>query len=237
MRIQPIRYGVKYVAPVVPSPVLSWRMDESSGAVIDYSGNGYNGRVDGSPTRAVSVYGGNSGVRLVSRGQGISIDKASCPLALAALQSQTCTISMVFEGSTSGVANPCPFIIWNSASGGFSTLRLGNISPAYANWSSSSSIQNYGSIQGITGSGLKIITYVRTPTQGRLYADGVLVATKAHSAGVFVATASADRIQVGGHLNFPGSYQYAGRASDLNIWNTELSADEIATLASQNGRY
>jgi len=234
LRIQPIRYGVK--PQPVPAPVLSWRMDEASGSVIDHSGNGYTGRVDGAPTRAASVYGGNSGIQLTASGHGVSIDKASCPLALAALQSQTCTISMVFEDSTSGTANPCPFVIWNNASGGFTTLRLGNTYPAYANWSSSAGAQNYGSILDGTVSGLKIITYVRTDSLGSLYVDGVLVATKVHSPSIFPATASADRIQVGGHLSFPGSYQYAGRASDLNIWDTALAPDVVAALAAQNGR-
>lgn len=235
MRCQPIRYGVK--PPPVPAPVLSWRMDETSGSVIDHSGNGYTGRVDGTPTRAVSAYGGNSGIQLTASGHGVSIDKSSCPLALAALQSQTCTISMVFENSTSGTANPCPFVIWNSASGGFTTLRLGAGLPAYANWSSTSGLQNYGSIQDGVVSGLKVITYVRTPSEGRLYVDGALVATKVHSPSIFPATASSDRIQVGGHINFPASYQYRGRASDLNIWDTALTPDNVAALVAQNGRY
>jgi hypothetical protein len=216
--------------------ILSWRMDETSNLVSDYSGNGHTGRVDGTPSRNATVYGENKGIQLTASGHGVSIDKNICPLVVAALESQTCTISMVFENSTSGVANPCPFVIWNNASGGSTTLRLGNDKPGYANWSSFTGVQNYGSIQDATVTGLKIITYVRTPSEGRLYADGVLVATKVHSPAVVPAVSSFDRIQVGGHLNFPASYQYAGRASDLNIWNVALTASEVATLASLQGR-
>jgi hypothetical protein len=223
---------IKYI----PAPILSWRMNETSGPVSDYSGNGYTGRVDGTPTRNATVYGGNKGMQLTASGHGVSIDKGACPLAVAALESQTCTISMVFENTSSGTANPSPFIIWNSASGGFPTLRLGNITPAYANWSSLAGSQNYGNIGDGTVTGLKIITYVKTPSEGRLYVDGVLVATKVHSPSVFPATSSSDRIQVGGHLNFPESYQYTGRVSDLNIWDVALTASEVATLASLQGR-
>jgi hypothetical protein len=109
---------------------------------------------------------------------------------------------------------------WDSAS----ATDIGNLSFSYA--PSSFDSQTF------------LLTYVWddvTRTKS-LYRDGVLVTSAVLGTDYPVHSPSSERVQVGGHLDFPGSYQYYGKISDLNIWDVALTSDEVATLASLQGR-
>lgn len=235
----------------IPAPILSWRMNETSGPVSDYSGNGYTGRVDGTPTRDVAMGNGNSGIQLTASGHGVSLDPTTLSPVINAIRTGSYSQSIVIRNmGWSGAHSPIPFVIWQSSSAGrevtlFIDYVQGAAGPDWvhrAGWDSASA-RDIGNLSfsyapSSFDSQTFLLTYVWddvTRTKS-LYRDGVLVTSAVLGTDYPVQSPSSERMQVGGHLNFPGSYQYYGKISDLNIWDVALTSDEVATLASLQGR-
>lgn len=248
MRIMPVRYGVRLT---VPSPILNLRMTETSGEMLDYSGNGYHGRVDGAVSRGVAMGNGNSGMQLTASGHGVSLAPADITPVISAIRTGSYSQSIVIRAmGWSGAHSPIPFVIWQSSLAGrevtlFADYVQGAAGPDWvhrAGWDSASAVDIGNFFVSYAPSSFDSQTFLLTyvydkPTRTKkLYRDGVLVGSDVLAADYTVHSPSTERVQVGGHLNFPGSYQYYGKISDLVIWDRALTDDEVATLYAQNGR-
>ncbi len=234
----------------IPAPILSWRMDETSGPVSDYSGNGYTGRVDGTPTRASAMENGNSGIRLKSLGDGVSIGQSQISPVISAIRNGSYSQSIVIRNmGSSGAHSPIPFVIWQSSfSGREVTLFADYVQGSGATWVhragwDSASATDIGNLSvsyapSSFDSQTFVLTYVWddvTRTKS-LYRDGVLVASAVLGVDYALHSGDGGRMQVGGHLEYPSSYQVYAKLSDLNIWNVALTSGEVATLARLQGR-
>lgn len=251
MRIQPIRYGVKLQPYNLSGAILNLRMTETSGDMLDYSGNGYHGRVDGAISRGVAMGNGNSGMQLTASGHGVSLDPSTLSPVINAIRTGSYSQSIVIRNmGWSGAHSPLPFVIWQSSSAGREvTLFADYVQGASgadwvhrAGWDSPSATDIGNLYCSYAPSSFDsqtfLLTYVWddvTRTKS-LYRDGVLVASAVLSQDYTVQSPSRERVQVGGHLNYPGSYQYYGKISDLIIWDRALTDDDVAGLYSQNGR-
>lgn len=245
----PRRYGTGR-GNVTTGVILNLRMDDTGSTAIDYSGNGYNGRIDGTPNKGVAMGNGNLGIQLKSRGDGVSLDSTTLAPVINAIRTGSYSQSIVVRNmGWSGAHSPVLFVIWNSSSAGYEVTLFTDYVPGSrfawvhrAGWDSSS-LQDAGNVSysyspSSFDSQTFVLTYVwdDTTRTKSLYRDGVLVNSAVLGTDYTVYTASAERIQIGGHLNFPGSYQAYAKLSDLIIWNRALSAADVSLLYSQNGR-
>lgn len=241
--------GSPATGPAVPAPIMNWRLNETSGTVItDYSGNGYNGRVDGSPTLASDMGNGNTGIQLTAGGQGVSIAPADMTPVINAIRTGSYSQSIVLRNmGSNGAHTPCAFVIWNNPGNGYAVTNFIDYVPTWshrAGWSSDTSI-NIGNLgasyaPSAYNSQTFVLTYVYDKPNNtiKLFRNGVIVASSViPNLNTYVPSPpSGDRVQLGGHLNFPGSYQYIGKASDLIIWDKALSDVEALALYNQKGR-
>lgn len=250
MRCQPIRYGVKPPPYDLTGVILNLRMTETSGDMLDYSGNGYHGRVDGAISRAVAMGNGNSGMQLTASGHGVSLDPTTLSPVINAIRTGSYSQSIVIRNmGWSGAHTPLPFVIWNSSISGFEvTLFADYVPSSAASWLHRA---GWDSPSGADGGNLSFsyspssfdsqtfhLTYVwnRSTGEKKLYRNGALVASAIVAVDPINTANTGERIQIGGHLSFAGSYQYFGKISDLIIWDRALTDDDVAGLFSQNGR-
>lgn len=209
-------YGLAVFAD---SPQFLWRLDESSGAAIDQTGNGWDGNVSGGVVRSAAS-------SVTTAGKGYAFDGVNGLVAIgSAAEAPTVYSTELWFKTTSTVGGKLIGYGSNASGNSSSYDRHVYLEPAGQ--------VTFGVWTGMTNTITSPSAYNdgqwhhMVATQGsngmRLYLDGVLVGSSA----VTNAQAYSGYWRVGGDTPWSGSAYIAGSIDEVAVYGQVLSVDRV----------
>jgi hypothetical protein len=205
--------------------VAHWTFDETSGAVLDSSGNGFNGTIVGTVTRGQT---GKIGGAFLFAGAGW----VDCGTGTVTTQITNFPISISYWlQSTSAVTTECA--VWMGKRGSTTQylqtgMKLGNANAAYRNIDFDNSVawKDSGTTHAeANGAWHHIVAVYPNSTVRYVYVDGVLAASKTFTQAYFTGT---NQMAIGNNnRNTTMTDPFDGLIDDVQIWNETLGAEAI----------
>jgi hypothetical protein len=159
---------------------------------------------------------------------------------VAALSSKNFSISVVAGDDVSVTPNPQTFVAWSDSLSGNQVVatRTGKVGFGPYGIICDSSGNRFGMSAPDAVSWPANHLFVRDSVGVKQYINGVLVDTRVLAEPFTVAPyGSESHLQIGGHLNYPSSYQWLAKIRDFIVFEEALSAAQALSLSSRNGIY
>ncbi|MGH8321812.1 MAG: LamG-like jellyroll fold domain-containing protein, partial [Gammaproteobacteria bacterium] len=209
----------------MPTPLGYWKLNEGGGSTAyDSAGNGYNGSILGAPAWGTGL----QGTDMLFDGSDDYVDVPTT----GALDPFPLSISFwVKTSSTTGLEGLVNKYYPSSFNGYQVFLNNGNLCAWYFRddsdyiWDGSGCTLSTG---GIADNLWHNVVFVVDANGGRLYVDGAQTASLAWTGG-YGATSSNQDLEFG---DYPGTSPgfFAGALSDIQLYNSALAAQQVATL-------
>ncbi len=195
--------------------VAEWKFDEdaasTSTTTYDATGNGNNGTLTNSPTRATST------CRIVNC---LKFDGATQRVTLGPVQIGTLTTVSAWIVATTTLQRP---VLSNRGSG----LYFGITGGKFFTYYNTATPPAMVSAKSVNDNAWHLVTWVSNGTTSVMYIDGLLDNTQAQSRSTSTSN---------GYIAFdsPNIEYFPGSIDDVRIYNRALSADEVRQLWNSN---
>lgn len=222
-------------APSGPAPLAWWKLDESSGTTAaDSSGNGYTGTTVGNPAWVAGKVGNAldlSPTKYVNIPDAPGLRFGSGNFTMAAWIKPPDATQMGAIVSKTDAANESVVLLIGSFANFMNTASK-RLSILFGDFSSS----NYAAVSAddVANNTWRHVAVTRTSSAVTLYVDGSPVSSSTTDTG-WNAIITAPIFNTGpwqiGYYN--GNWPFTGLVDDVRLYNTALTASDIATIAAQ----
>ena len=199
-----------------PGLVAAYGFDEGSGtSVTDASGNGNNGTISNATWAATGKYG-----------KALQFNGSSATVNIPDSASLHLTTGMTLEAwvNPSTVNANWRDVIYKGNDNYYLEATSSNASKPDAGLIAGGSYADAYGTAALTANSWSYLTETYDGSNLRLYVNGTLVATTAHTGSI---TTSTNQLQIGGDSIY-GQY-FAGMIDEVRIYNTALTATQIQT--------